>query len=107
MGSNPTRGSSFFFGKVTVVGWNHARGSFFFGKVTALQLGVLCCFALLFFASFFFPSAYLSNMYKYMYETTSHAFQCVYIIVGTVHYHLHFMCMVNHSSLIHIAANGK
>ena len=59
MGSSPTRGSSFFLGKVTA-------------------LGVLCCFALFvcltLLASFFLPS-HLSfkNMYMYMYvgETKS------------------------------------
>ena len=46
--------------------------TFFLGKVTALQLGVLCCFALFvcltLLASFFLPS-HLSfrNMYMYMY----------------------------------------
>ena len=54
MGSSPTRGSSFFLGKVTA-------------------LGVLCCFALFvcltLLASFFLPS-HLSfkNMYMYMYH---------------------------------------
>ena len=51
MGSSPTRGSSFFFGKVTA-------------------LGVLCCLALIvhvvsmtLLASFFLPFASLINMY--------------------------------------------
>ena len=58
VGSSPTRGSSFFIGKVTA-------------------LGVLCCFALFvcltLLASFFLPS-HLSfkNMYMYMHITDLH-----------------------------------
>ena len=71
MGSSPTRGSSFFLGKVTA-------------------LGVLCCFALFvcltLLASFFFPS-HLSfkNMYSTHYAsektcTPVHVVKCMVVL---------------------------
>ena len=83
MGSSPTRGSSFFLGKVTA-------------------LGVLCCFALFvcltLLASFFLPS-HLSfkNMYMYpgakdrvitreaRYNTITRAFASFYAIISRAH----------------------
>ena len=71
MGSSPTRGSSFFLGKVTA-------------------LGVLCCFALFvcltLFASFFLPS-HLSfkNMYMYI--------QCSFILFYGCVLHLTAYCV--------------
>ena len=65
MGSSPTRGSSFFLGKVTA-------------------LGVLCCFALfvclILLASFFLPS-HLSfkNMYMYMYKAITLTYNVLYM----------------------------
>ena len=67
MGSSPTRGSSFFLGKVTA-------------------LGVLCCFALFvcltLLASFFLPS-HLSFKNMYMYSS------CVYMTLYYLDYSVH------------------
>ena len=71
MGLNPTRGSSFFFGKVAA-------------------LGVLSCFALYGLACFFLPSFY---MYIYMYMYIS----CMYIYMYILYvYKLMYMYMYIH-----------
>ena len=85
MGSSPTRGSSFFLGKVTA-------------------LGVLCCFALfvclILLASFFLPS-HLSFKNMYMYN-------CLLVCMYMQYICLLFLdnTMEYHSLFVHFIAGG-
>ena len=96
MGSSPTRGSSFFLGKVTALGVLCC-----FALFVCLTLGVLCCFALFvcltLLGSFFLPS-HLS--FKNMYICVQCICMCT-CMYGIVQLHLHVYVYVYSSVCIY------